>query len=138
MYAPASARRRQGGLLRIMKTGGKLMTAILDEETALSLVGDREMLVDLLQVLLDTLSREELSLEVGAMEKVAERAMELERQWQKRLALQRPVSCRLATQTCDNLPLSSGLSGHSARQAVHWNPQYSRRPPDQNKSPVSD
>ncbi len=36
-------------------------------------------------VILESLSREDLSLAVGAMEKLAERSMALERQWQKRL-----------------------------------------------------
>lgn len=37
------------------------------------------------EVVLETLSKEELELAVGAMEKLAERSMALERQWQKRL-----------------------------------------------------
>jgi len=47
-------------------------------------------------VVLDALSKEELSLAVGAMEKLAERSMALERQWQKRLEAARYEAERAA------------------------------------------
>jgi len=47
-------------------------------------------------VVLDTISKEELSLAVGAMEKLAERSMALERQWQKRLEAARYEAERAA------------------------------------------
>jgi DNA invertase Pin-like site-specific DNA recombinase len=46
------------------------------------------------EVILDTISKEGLSLAVGAMEKLAERSMALERQWQKRLEAVRYEAAR--------------------------------------------
>jgi hypothetical protein len=47
-------------------------------------------------VVLDALSKEELSLAVGAMKKIAERSMALDRQWQKRLEAARYEADRAA------------------------------------------
>ena len=50
------------------------------------------------------------SLAVGAMEKVAERAMELERQWQKRLE-----AAQYQAETSDQLSWSSCTSSRTSR-----------------------